>query len=371
MDVFYWTGKLSDLAHMAITLTTPRCYRMVSITHGRPVMIDAKLARSVSFPQSESDSSELEGMIEPAFFVKSLQLYEITHELSVSLYSASSMKVKQAPEFAFKELAEIVRIDGLLSEWEESVPQQLVVQVAESHGATPLREAVILRLRYAYLVYSEGARAHTFRMLHTRILLLRPTLALMCLSKSQPSFHNTSNSLHHRICQQCAKVCVETAQSTIRTIVQYATSDGTVGLLPAWWYRLYYLFAASTVLIAAKLRPDLFPEAEINQSWMEAIQTLQKLENVSVSAQKCIAALHMLASKVLQTSEAESASAATDVWRPALPENEDISSHPLQSDIPDMGFNVDFATEFPIDFIVDVDDLSWLNYVATWNGASE
>lgn len=88
-------------------------------------------------------------MTEPAFFIKSLQLYEITHELTVSLYPASSMKSKKTPGSTFQELAEIVRIDGLLSEWEETVPQQLIVKVAESNGATPLREAVILRLRYA------------------------------------------------------------------------------------------------------------------------------------------------------------------------------------------------------------------------------
>lgn len=209
-------------------------------------------------------------------------------------------------------------------------------------------------------------------MLHTRILLLRPTLALMCLSKSQASSsESASRSLQNRIYQQCAQGCVETAQSTIGLIVHYATSDGTVGLLPAWWYRLYYLFAASTVLIAAKLRPDLFPSPDIDRSWKQAIDTLQKLENISLSAQKCIAALHMLSAKVLQTSEAESASIATDMWKRYLPEGSDDSIHPAQYGNPNTGFDFDFASDFPIDFVVDMDDLSWLNNVATLNGLNE
>lgn len=193
----------------------------------------------------------------------------------------------------------------------------------------------------------------------------------MCLSKSQTKSDDANNSLQRRIYQQCAQVCVETAQSIISLIVNYATSDGTVGLLPAWWYRLYYLFAASTVLIAAKLRPDLFQSTDIDRSWKEAIDTLKKLGDVSDSAQKCIAALHMLAAKVLQTSEAESASMAADIWKPVLPEIVEGSIDPLQTGITDAGFDFDLTNNFPIDFVVDVDDLSWLNYMATWNGPSE
>lgn len=115
-------------------------------------MIDAKLAKSVPLPQSASHDHELVGMIEPSFFSQSLQLYEITHELTVSLYPSAPLKAKQVPGSTFQELAEIVRINGLLSEWEENVPQQLMVKFAESNGATPLREAVILRLRFVSLL---------------------------------------------------------------------------------------------------------------------------------------------------------------------------------------------------------------------------
>jgi hypothetical protein len=81
-------------------------------------------------------------------------------------------------------------------------------------------------------------------------------------------------------------------------MAQYQSNDGTVGLLPAWWYRVYYIYSAATILIATKLRPDQFPPSDIKRSWDEAMAFLRTHEKFGQSARRCIAALTILSSKI-------------------------------------------------------------------------
>ncbi len=100
--------------------------------------------------------------------------------------------------------------------------------------------------------------------------------------------------------QQIASLCVATAQSVISVLAQYEAHDGTVGLLPSWWYRLYYVYSAATILIVAKLRPDAFPMVEIKRSWDKAMSVLKAHEKFGQSARRCVAALDVLSSRISQ-----------------------------------------------------------------------
>lgn len=206
------------------------------------------------------------------------------------------------------------------------------------------------------------SRIDSSRFLHSRILLLRPILALLCLpSQSTPA----ESGLRERIYQQCAQVCVETAQGTISLLSKYQSTDGTVGLLPAWWYRLYYLFSASTVLIAAKLRPDIFDALNVDSFWDEAMRVFQALKNVSLSAQKCVAALHILSSTILQTKQREGGQISNNT--------QSMSASAVDQGQPlPQGFSwdmdqADFSNFSLEDFTFDTEDMSWLNYMTTWN----
>lgn len=137
-----------------------------------------------------------------------------------------------------------------------------------------------------------------------------------------------------------------------------------MGLLPAWWYRLYYLFSASTVLIAAKLRPDIFTTGEVDDSWDQAMQVFQALKNVSLSAQKCVAALHILSSKILQTNQGE----PYQTVKTAEVLDASLEGQTLPHDFGwDANQSLDFSKAAVDDFTFEVDDMSWLNYMTTWN----
>src|SRR5688572_11224116 len=108
------------------------------------------------------------------------------------------------------------------------------------------------------------------RYMHARMLLLRPVLSRFCLAHSPSETAYPSNSLQARLLEQGAQLCVSTAQETIADVVQHQRHDGRIGLLPAWWYRVYYVYTAATVLIAARLRPEAFPVAGLARSWSQA-----------------------------------------------------------------------------------------------------
>ncbi|KAM3471638.1 hypothetical protein MY8738_009230 [Beauveria namnaoensis] len=332
--------------------------RMVALTHGRPAMISAELASSVPLPAiAEEDAQIPNDSTDVAFFVKSAELYEITHRLVETLYSTPTGRTKRIKpsQRAASDLANIVQIDGEMAEWEHGLPKQLQ---QHSLGTIAARPSIILRLRF----------------LHARILLLRPILSLVCLPHADAE--SDTERLASRLRKQCALECVATARATIKTFFDHQVSDGTVGLLPAWWYRLYYLFSASTVLIAAKLRPDVFPVEGINQSWGQAIHVFERLQHVSQSAHKCVAALRILSTKILSAT-------ATPQPRLGSLEQQAMSNPKISYDFPSNnsnqvlgGFNLDLRFDDinfndinfdDINFDVDVENYAWLNEVTSWN----
>ncbi|ATY63501.1 Fungal specific transcription factor [Cordyceps militaris] len=324
--------------------------RMVALTHGRPAMISAELASSVPLPAlAEEGSQTLDDSTDVAFFVKSVELYEINQKLVETLYSGPTQRAQRLKpsQRAVSDLANIVQIDGDMSDWEQSLPKQLQQHTL---GTIAARPSIILRLRF----------------LHARILLLRPILSLVCLPHA--ATESDTERLASRLHKQCALECVATARATIRTFFHHQVSDGTVGLLPAWWYRLYYLFSASTVLIAAKLRPDVFPADDINQSWEQAIHVFETLQHVSQSAQKCVTALRILSTKILSSiggvpqpdTEPQEASA---IDTPKI--SYDFPSNAGAQKMMD-GFDFNFNFD-DINFDVEVENYAWLNEVTSWN----
>lgn len=215
---------------------------------------------------------------------------------------------------------------------------------------------------------------HPHSFLHARILLLRPLLSRFCLSQAPTDKGLVDDTLQARVVQQGALFCVSTAQSIIATLLKHQSPDSTVGLLPAWWYRVYYVYSAATVLIAAKLRPEVFPAAEIGRTWCQAISVLKAHEKFGQSARRCVAALHILSSKILQAVPASGSGDADG--RRHLARIDDGAHHgqlndaPADAEFPDLVQQL--ADEFapPISdldqqdlaaFNFDVNDMSWLN----------
>jgi hypothetical protein len=168
--------------------------------------------------------------------------------------------------------------------------------------------------------------------------------------------------------QQCTMCCVDVARNIISLLLKYQAYDGTVGLLPAWWYRVYYLFSAATVLIAAKLRTDIFNPQEINQTWNEVMMVLQAHEHVSHSARRCVAALQILSSKILQDGPAMDSATSFRIPRPP-PIQQPHGPHTgrIQPPAPPDQAYSDLSALDMRDLTFTVDDFSWLNDMNAWN----
>ncbi|KZL71544.1 fungal specific transcription factor [Colletotrichum tofieldiae] len=339
--------------------------RMIAITHGRPAMISDQLASSVVLPsipdtsndtgnEVQLDTVSLHRLRYQGFFHKSLELYEVINHAVLAFYSSasplrspvypigvghSSQRPSERPEL---DLGKALQLDQRLTKWEKSLPSFLTMAEPETTlDEVFRRQAVILRIR----------------LLHARMLLLRPMLACFCLSQS-PETSQAHDGLSSRVVQQCAMVCVEAAQSLISFIVQHQRHDGSLGLLPAWWYRVFYIYTAATVLIAARLRPAVFSSLDIPRSWNQAMGLLHDHENLGPSPRRCAAALQILSTKMFQDQQPQPAT---------LPNSEVNQEVPHVANDQQETFDMPFSylaqdTDFDLDAIAfDVNDFSWLN----------
>lgn len=126
---------------------------MVSLTHGRPAMVSEHLALAVPLPAIASDPGMDESglLTEPSFFVKSVELYEITHKVILSFYSGPRTRPARCAAQQDKQdedLGVVMQLDGALSRWEERLPSHL--DLAHPHvknNEVAHRQAVILRIR--------------------------------------------------------------------------------------------------------------------------------------------------------------------------------------------------------------------------------
>ncbi|KAH7121526.1 fungal-specific transcription factor domain-containing protein [Dactylonectria macrodidyma] len=345
--------------------------RMVSVTHGRPAMISGCLATAVPLPLSSPPGAGTEALSTrkdagyTSFFVESVRLYEIIHKTMIAFYgvSGSRHKAKEPHSTDYdnsdsedEALDKVVQLDRSLSKWENRLPNHLRWNMLDTTSdEISQRQAVILRMRF----------------LHARILLLRPLLCRFCLAQSPTENTKVDDTLQARFVEQGALFCVSTAQSMITTLLQHQTLNNTVGLLPAWWYRVYYVYSAATVLIAATLRPEVFLATDIGRSWGQALSVLKAHEKFGQSARRCVAALHILSSKILQ---AVPSGAITSGMSSRRTVNEEVQPGGIYDatadpELPDLLQRL--ADEFapPIEdlnqhdlaeFNFDVNDLSWL-----------
>jgi hypothetical protein len=158
--------------------------------------------------------------------------------------------------------------------------------------------------------YEGHANASDPRFLHTRILLYRPILSRLISSvdgDASSMVFPLKNTLLQRMAFQCAILCVPSAQAAIENIRSQLPEDpGLMGPLPAWWYLVFYVYTAATVLLAARLRSFITAEISqqsIDRSCADALQILRRYESCSTSAKRCVAVLEVLFDRVPQDFE--------------------------------------------------------------------
>ncbi|KAH7014171.1 fungal-specific transcription factor domain-containing protein [Microdochium trichocladiopsis] len=311
--------------------------RMLALTHGRPSMVSSETAEAVPQPlmldvgaldpsSSHSHSMAAAGAdlddssphkYRFAFFVKTLDLYRIIHRVLKAFYSTPSTNSRGLESHKAEWLetdqgeadaGKAIMIDNELTKWEAGLPAHLQLEAVEGGGGgggaaqgivvdeITRRQIVILR----------------FRCLHARILLLRPMLARYCLGQPTPDTSSSPattssaasglpvvrQTLSTRVLQQSALVCVETALETVALMRRFLQHDGTLGLLPAWWYRLFYIYTAGAVLMAARLRPRCFPAREVAAALDDTMAILREHEQFGLAAKRCVVALEILSGKI-------------------------------------------------------------------------
>jgi hypothetical protein len=286
--------------------------RFLAMTYGRPPSISHNVARGPLRPSPISISLPILG-IQPAisngnildFFIYSIDLFEILNDILQSLYGPRSRPQTPAKgepreslgrDSTALDVGPVLNIDQKLTKWEEMLPKHLQYNSKLPEVPKPewslgqrihFRQSVILRQRF----------------LHVKLLCLRPILAQFVLIELDDSeWLSSTCSLAPRLTFQCALVCVQVAQEAIAVVHRNCSlSQEVTGATATWWYNVFYIYSAATILIAARLRTSIMLQISpksISSSWRLAIEILEKYSCFSESIPKLIATLHVLSNEV-------------------------------------------------------------------------
>ena len=345
------------------------------MTFGRPCCIGPKASKTVPLPVPVDEEYLAAGTLETQvgrakrthateFYVLSLQLFEIMHDILFDHYSVNCMPSEPGDtSFGFLNQGEnsLFDLERRLSRWASSVPDHLRPTDANkprsgTAEATLYRQAVVLRQR----------------QLHVRLLLLRPVLSNFITSEFRDGDRVVplDSLLSQRVHLECAITCVKVALEAVDTI-QKETSNAGCGtaLCAAWWYNVLYLYTSATVLIAARLAPAIIAEVSevaILKGWNTAVEILEGYSAMDTSIKRLTTTLRLLLEAVPQQfsrikdnswQAQQCASSQTRVQHP--PESFDTPPRSWSR-----GLEADFALTddafLNFDMAFDPKDLSWL-----------
>lgn len=137
-----------------------------------------------------------------------------------------------------------------------------------------------------------------------RILLYRPSLArFIAIHNATPLDQNKQQAtLYEALLLHSSSLCVEVAISAIEAIhTHLPKSVAAIGLLPAWWYNVLYVYTAAVVLLAAARCPSM--QSKISQELIlerseTAIFILRRYKIYSSTVQRSVAALEALFAQI-------------------------------------------------------------------------
>ncbi|KAJ3494601.1 hypothetical protein NLG97_g3970 [Lecanicillium saksenae] len=287
------------------------------------------LGRSSTVPFVVSPQS-----VDPAtstYFIKTLELYEICNHIALSQappqHNEFSENIGLPVLYKHRDqMKNICQLDECLTKWEKSLPPSLICDhsVAKT-DVSAYRKANYLR----------------FRLLHSRIILFRPMLIRFCQSQLESKLRSDSN-LSENFVRDCASMCVGIAQSMVSQIDKCCQVDASsVGLLP-WWYRIFYLHLASTVLVIAHLRTELLAPTSASKHWHDAMAGLQAHEHLSPFIKQCVASFQSLAAKVSEIT---------------VPKQDSSLAAPAMANIQDIFHDMSSLDNF----LFGMDEMSWID----------
>lgn len=135
--------------------------------------------------------------------------------------------------------------------------------------------------------------------------------------------------------------CVENAQKTISLIDENTNGDEPMCVLP-WWYRMFYLHVAATILLAAMQSTDLFTQS-VSESWQRTLAVIKRHEHLSSYISQCTSLFQSLSRKASQIRQLG-----------RLDSLEELSDAQFHDTFQEFGFNTD-------SFLFDDPNDSWLS----------
>ncbi|KAH7024380.1 uncharacterized protein B0I36DRAFT_331330 [Microdochium trichocladiopsis] len=232
------------------------------------------------------------------FFVQTLKLTDVMMSVLKNLYRPPEEVITGATA-AFNmqtvSLIKILELDADMARWRKAVPPHLAftssssLEPTLSHSSEPifLRQATSLHCRY----------------LHLRILLFRPMLVHL---SSPPSFspgHKIEAATADTDFQQdtqagCVRACVAAAIELVTKLENPAQAWAG----PPWWYSIFYLYTAGTVLLSALISPSLrslllHRGALLRPLMQDQSHGAEVMSGLETSLAECIASLGRYASR--------------------------------------------------------------------------
>lgn len=280
----------------------------LSMTFGRSTMITPQASSAVPLPVAHPETTICQchtrclsdsSMTDFHFFIETLQLYRLMNETLITLYGSENVEgdsenlnVIFFGSLGAKAVGNLLELDHKLSCWYQELPIHLRHSPDSVEAAVHGRHRNVLYIR------------HT----HVKILLFRPILARYCSSGAlrNVSSMSTFDTLASKIALQFSVACIRAAFKTINCF-DMALSGKDIGevddLLPAWWYSIFYVYTAATVLVAARLSPSVLAdvtEPAVSEAWDTAIKILNRYQAHTNLARRCVTALSLLLNQVMQ-----------------------------------------------------------------------
>ncbi|EXJ74277.1 uncharacterized protein A1O5_02573 [Cladophialophora psammophila CBS 110553] len=304
-------GKLNDFLrkvwHGCVLMD-----RTLSMTFGRPAIITPQAAASVPRPHPHPEPSESCSchrelyVLQPSspdlhFFIESLKLYETMSETLVALYSPTSAEASDSEEDSYTRYfgggalganaaGTVLEMDSKYWIWQRRLPCHLRYSHEDNNtNMIHARQAKVLYLRYC----------------HIRTLLFRPVLSRFCttsqIDEDLTTVVEEEDTLARKLALQCSVMCVQSALNTVALFGKVHSEcrlELLDDLLPAWWYSIFYLYTAATVLVAARLNSTIEAEVGGEEVIMSAARTattaLHRYGSFGKHAKRCAAAVGFL-----------------------------------------------------------------------------
>ncbi|KAF2163955.1 hypothetical protein M409DRAFT_57060 [Zasmidium cellare ATCC 36951] len=280
--------------------------RTLSTVFGRPSIITPREAASVPLPEAHDRGiacncttmpcSKEEGQSAMHFFIESLKLFELTSKPLEAFHDQAAPREKTSinmtpwPPACIepKVLAAVLDVDKATWSWVNGLPLHLRRDSTVVRSAVHVRQTNILFLRHRLF----------------RILLFRPILARTChaLQDGQAP-ESLEDGLALEITLQCAVSCVRSALEVISFFDESIAAHDFAELdevLSSWWYNIFYLYTAATVLVAGRLHPSIethLSRTVVDQALRNSMRLLNHFSGFSSHAAKAARIVALLLEK--------------------------------------------------------------------------